>query len=768
MLTARKIKYLAELCARDEPRVKLSSVLSKERIANGIKNLGKLRPKVNHSQILTSAALVLILLLAYTIRVLPLRWEIQLGTVHLSEFDPYYQYSLAKQMTEHGLLSPYWPTQWIDKQRWYPDGENMGVSFPGLPFVGSVLYEIVRFLGVNFDLMAFLALLPPIMAALGALILYFLGKDLGGKPVGLLAALFLAISPAVITKITLGFFTTENVGIVALPAFILLFLRAVDEERPIGSTIGYSLGSGVALTYFILGWGASYYPIDLAALFVFVLLLLKRYSRRLFLVYGLTFGPSLLFAISTRTEVTTDFVVASAILPIAAVFGLLCLNEIINNLTSAREKFMFVVVFVAGIIGSFTVLTVSGYMGRISGKIITVIDPYLRGGSSLIESVAEHRISSWGSMYYDLGIAILFFAVGLFFLGRNLTNKNLFMLLFALTSLYFAASEVRLMVILAPAFALVAAVGIVGLSKPFVTLLKEPARLAGKRRALEHVGKEFSGIAIFLIFIVLMTNLAFSPQSGGVPTVYTQAYQPVTITGGSLSVVPNQPVTQWFDMLKYLNDFQSSSTVVVSWWDYGYWLTFLGNVTTIADNATINSTQIENLGFIFMANESYSLNMLKKYNAQYILVFDTFSYQGSWVDWAGGDNGKWTWMASISGGAQQRFVDSKLIDQASSWQNESTFGAFDNTTNAWVWNTVGLNSTVYKLMSWGKDRWCTVNSVTDPDAGNVTQPTYFTEEFFSGETLTPTAAQSNYGGLVPLVCLYKINWQQYYLDYPNA
>lgn len=748
--------------------MKLSSVLSKESFVNGIKSLGKLRLKVNHSSILTVSALVLCVFLAFTIRVLPLRWEIQVGAIHLSEFDPYYQYSLVNRMTQQGLLSPFWPTHWVNTQQWYPGGIDMGGSYPGLVFVAAVSYDIVRFLGFNIDLMAFLAFIPPLMAALGVFMLYFLGKDLGGKPVGLLAALILAISPAVITKITLGFFTTENVGIFAIPAFVLFFLRAVEQERPINSTVVYSLGSAAVLTYFVLGWGASYYVIDLAALFVFVLLLLKRYSRRLFLVYGLTFGPSLLLAISTRTEVGPSFLVSTSVVPAAGVFGLLCLNEIVSNLASAREKFMFVVLFVAGIIGSFIVLTLAGYLGAIGGKFLVVIDPLVRGANPLIESVAEQRISSWASMYYDLGIAILFFLVGLFFIARNLTTKNLFMLLFALTSVYFAASMVRVMVILAPAFALVAAIGIVGLSKPFVTLLKEPPRLTGKRKALEHVGKEFSGVAIFLIFLVLMTNLAFSPQSGGVPTVYSQASQPLTITGGSMSVTPNRPVTAWFDMLKYVNDFQNSSTIVVSWWDYGYWLSILGNVTTLSDNATINETQIENVGFIFMANETYSLNMLKQYGAEYILVFDTFDYQGHFLDWAGGDNGKWTWMASISGAAQQRFISTNFIDQASSWQNQTTFGSFSNTTSAWVWNDVGLNCTVYKLMSWGKDRWCQVNSVPDPDAGNVTQPIYFQEEFFSGETLTPSEAQSNYGGIVPLVCLYKINWQKYYQDYPNA
>jgi dolichyl-diphosphooligosaccharide--protein glycosyltransferase len=760
---------------RDELKVKLSSGLSKESLVNRIKSLGKLRPKVNHSSLLTISALVLCVFLAFAIRILPLRWEIQVGSIHLNEFDPYYQYNLVQRMTTQGLLSPFWPTHWIDTQEWYPGGIDLGGSYPALVFVGAVSYDIVRFLGFNIDLMTFLAFLPPLMAALGVFLLYFLGKDLGGKPVGLLAALILAISPAVITKITFGFFTTENVGIFAIPAFCLFFLRAVEEERPINSTVVYSLGSAAVLTYFILGWGASYYAIDLAALFVFVLLLLKRYSRRLFLVYGLTFGPSLLMAISTRTEVGPSFVVSTAVLPAAGVFGLLCLNEIVSNLISAREKFMFVVVFVAGIIGSFIVLTLAGFLGAIGAKFVVVLDPLVRGVNPLIESVAEQAISTWASMYYDVGIAVLFFLIGIFFIARNLTTKNLFVLLFALSSVYFAASMVRVMVILAPAFALVAAIGIVGLCKPFVTLLKEPPRLTGTKKALAHVGKEFSGIAIFLIFIVLVTNLAFSPQSGGVPTVYSQAYQPLTITAGSMSIVPNQPVTQWFDMLKYLNDFQNSSTIVVSWWDYGYWLTILGNVTTLNDNATINETQIANVGFIFMANETYSMNMLKQYGAQYILVFDTFDYQGNWVNWAGGDNGKWTWMAEIAGADMQRFIDTGFIDQASAWQNETSFGAVSNTTDQWVWNDVGLQTTIYKLMAWGKNVWCTTNGVTDPDQSNVTYsmgstngPIYFQEEFFSGLTLTPSEAESEYGGIVPLICLYKINWPLYYQNYPSA
>jgi dolichyl-diphosphooligosaccharide--protein glycosyltransferase len=746
--------------------VELRKVLSRERFSKGLGSLGKLRIKTSHGAILTISALLLIAFVAFTIRILPLRWEIQTGALHLSEFDPYYQFSLTKYMTDNGLISPYWPTKWVDTQRWYPDGINMGVSYPALPFTTALLFDATRILGFNFDLMGFCSLIPAIMGTIAVMILYFLGKDIGGKPVGLLSALFLALNSSYIQRTSLGFFDTEVVGVVSLLAFSFLFLRAIEDDRPITSTVKYSLGSAAALAYFVLGWGAAYYLIGLTVLFVFVLLLLKRYSRRLLLAYSLTFGLGLLVAVSTQTEVTPSYMISSAVLPVAGMFILLCLAEIVRNLTSARDKFMFAIASFAIIIGGFVALSSLGFMGSIAGKFVTVLDPFIRETNPLVESVAEHRITAWGSMYYDLGIVILFFAVGLFFVARNLTTKNLFLLIFGITSVYFAASMVRLLILLAPAFAMLASMGIIGISKPFVELLKEPPRLNVKKKfGLEHVGKEFSGVAIFLIFIVLMTNLAFAPQTGGVPKVYRQSYSPVTITAGSLSIIPNEPVREWLDMLQYVDNFQNSNIVVCSWWDYGYWLSLLGNVTTLADNATINATQIENIGFSFMANESNSLNMLKKYNVQYVLVFVTIDANGAWIDWAGGDNGKWTWMAKISGNARQRFIDQGFIDEASSWTDETTFGNFTN--SAWTWNDVGTNSTVYKLMSYGRIVWADVNGVTPTDT-TYAQPEYFTEEFFSGETLSQTDSQNKYGGLVPLVCLYKIDWQKYNQDYPTT
>ena len=738
--------------------MKLPSVLSGS-------NLGKLRLKANHRSIMVFSALLLIVLVAFTIRILPLRWEIQPGQLqfHLSEFDPYYQYALTNYMVKNGLFSPYYPTQWVDTQRWYPEGINMGTSLSSLPMTAALAYDIVSLLGINIDLMSFCSLIPAILGTLSVIVLYFLGKDIGGKAVGMLAALFLALSPAVIQRNSLGFFDTETVGVFSLLLFSLLFLRAIDEERTMGSVVKYSLGAAAALAYFVMGWGAAYYLIDLTVLFVFALILLRRTTRRTLLAFSLTFGLGLLISIN-NPYISAGYLTSYPVLPVAGMFVLLCLAEIIRNLTSARSKVLFTIAFPTALAASFVALASLGYISDIAGKFMTVFDPLLRESNALVASVAEHRITAWGSIYYDLGIAILFSVVGLFFVARKLTTRNLFMLIFGLTSLYFAASMVRLLVIFSLAFSILAAIGVIGMLKPFMTLLREPPKILTKKRlGLERVGREFSGTAVFLIFLILMTNISFSPQSGGVPNVYRQTYSPVTISAGSLPVVPNVQVTEWIKMLSYVNSFpDSSSTVVSAWWDYGYWLSIMGNVTSLCDNATNNSTAIENVGYTFIANETQSVKMLKLYNAKYILVFTVVAMttpQGSTSTYgipAGyGDEGKWTWMARISGGASQDRKD-QWTDW--NWKNESVFGQYNSNSSQWEWNDRGLNTTVYKLMSWGRNKWCNTHGIVDPYAVNVTEPVRFKEEYFAGLDLTPDEANAKYGGLIPLVLLYKIDY----------
>ena len=744
--------------------------MSKEQVANGLKSFGKLRLKVNHSSIIAISALILILFVAFTIRILPIRWEIPSGQIRLNEFDPYYQYSITQHMVQNGIFSPYTPTPWINMQQWYPAGLDMSRSLPALPMTAAVLYNIVSFFGVNVDLMAFCSVLAVVLGTLACLVIYFIGKDMGGRAVGLFAALFLALAPSFLQRSSLGFFDTEIPGILGLLFFILLFLRALDQKRSLRSCLIYSLGAALALAYFISGWGAAYFVLDLTALFAFVLIVLKRYNQRLLISYSLTLGVALLIATKVP-YIGLGYLTSGPIIPVAGVFILLLVAELLRHNISAKTKLTISIAAVVAIVASFIPLWSLGYLGSIAGKFFSVLDPFARAAAPLIESVAEHRISAWGNLYYELGIGIIFFLAGLYFVLKNPTNRNIFLLVFSATALYFAASMVRLLVIFAPAFAIIMAIGILGVLKPFVTLLKETPNIAVKtKRKLARVSKEYSGLAVFLIFVILVTNIAFSPQTGGMPRVYGSAYVPTSISSSSLPISPDAPVPEWLNMLSHTQNNLKSTDVVAAWWDYGYWLSIMGNVTTLADNATVNSTQIENLGFTFMAPEKQSLAMLSTYGqdrVKYILIFEVLRIQqpssstGTSTSTllatpAGlGDEGKWMWMARISGQAKDRLVNSSYMDPNNAWTDENAFGNVSS-SNQWIWNDQGLNSTIYKLLSYTEQQYCdNTGGLVQPHAQGI-KPTYFKTEFIAGLDQSPYQY-----GIVPLVALYSIDWAAY-------
>ena len=76
-------------------------IVSNNRITSGFKSNGGLR-NTSRASLLCYSALILILIIAFSVRILPLRWEIPSGGSRLNEFDPYYQYSLTKKMVEDG------------------------------------------------------------------------------------------------------------------------------------------------------------------------------------------------------------------------------------------------------------------------------------------------------------------------------------------------------------------------------------------------------------------------------------------------------------------------------------------------------------------------------------------------------------------------------------------------------------------------------------------------------------------------------------------
>ena len=360
----------------------------------------------------------------------------------------------------------------------------------------------------------------------------------------------------------------------------------------------------------------------------------------------------------------------------------------------------------------------------------------------------------------------------MYFILKNPTTKNIFFIVFAVTSLFFAASMIRLLAIFAPAFAIIAAVGIMSILKPFYTLLKEsPRTLAKTKRKLARVSKEYSGVAIFLIFLILVTEVSFLTAHRRSP----KSHQSIFHSHGTQRVKPSdrrskssQPVSTWNDALTWMKGNLPANSVVVSWWDYGDWLSDIGNVTTLCDNTTYNATQIGNVGFIMMGNENQSMMMLNHYEnynnpgrVSYILVFLVLAIQQSSSGSASytaspagyGDEGKFVWMARISGTYEQMYLNDGYMGTTNGyqWKDETSFGSYSNQTGTWGWNTQGENCTINEIMYNAASQYC--QALTSSRIQHLTKLDSDNPNILHTSTHLrhQTHRQSQYGGLIPLV-----------------
>ncbi|MEM3789439.1 MAG: hypothetical protein QXN95_06210, partial [Candidatus Bathyarchaeia archaeon] len=93
------------------------------------------------------------------------------------------------------------------------------------------------------------------------------------------------------------------------------------------------------------------------------------------------------------------------------------------------------------------------------------------------------------------------------------------------------------------------------------------------------------------------------------------------------------------------------------------------------------------------------------------------------------------------------------------WHDSNENGYYDSSDYTSP-SPKGQNATIYKLMRYAVESW----KQRHGKGGSTVELLYFTPEYIAGLDNDG----SNYGGVVPLVCLYKINWEKYYSEHPSG
>ncbi len=613
-------------------------LITREAIGTRFRAAGRALRNIPRPTALHTTILVLVLAMAAIVRLLPLRWG-----AYVSEFDPYFNLNDMRHITANGWLSWY---SYTDLTAWFPFGRApVTTSYPGTSFTGSLFYQFLTTIGINITVYQAAVYVPVVLGVFAVLVTYFFAKDMWGKSAGLFAALFAAFNSSLISRTDLGFFRNEGVGIPTMILTFLFFLRAIQPQRTLKSTLVYSMLSSISLIYMSFSWGSFRYAAEVIGLFTLALIFLRRYTPRLFLSYGITIG----FFLYTGTSIPDlghIFLSEGTTIALIGVMALLIVMELAKLAPTTRGRLTVAGLFGAGIAASAYFILTTNFL-NIGSKFLTTLNPFLRNSIPLVASVAENRPSTWASFFLELGSILLLAVFGFFFAFQRLRDNDVLLIIFGVTAFYFAASLVRLTLVLGPAISTLAAITVVELGKPAMDIIQQSVIFSRRKlRFTTRVSREFSIGIVVIVLILIIPSFIAAVQS---------AYSPVTIASSSLPV--RASVGDWLQTLAWMNNNLPQTSAVFAWWDYGYWISYNSGLHTLADNGTGNLTQIQNIATGFLLNESLAVHLLQRYGVTHVAVFTSYDSGPSACGNAQsplfcgyGEDSKWYWMARIGNG----------------------------------------------------------------------------------------------------------------------
>merc|ERR1712158_30135 len=280
----------------------------------------------------------------------------------IHEFDPWFNYRSTAYMVKHGF---YDFLNWFDDRAWYPLGRIVGGTvYPGLMITSGSIHYILSVLNIPVHIRDVCVFLAPLFSGLTAISTYFLTKELWSQGAGLFAACFIAIVPGYISRSVAGSYDNEGIAIFALMFTYYLWIKAVKT-----GSVYWGAWTALAYFYMVSAWGGYVFIINLIPLHVFVLLLMGRFSERIYVAYNSFFIVGLLCSMQIPfvgfQPVRTSEHMASA-----GIFALLqaiaFLKYLQQYLTKSEFKSFFLLVGMAGAGIGFVVMVALTWAGVVA------------------------------------------------------------------------------------------------------------------------------------------------------------------------------------------------------------------------------------------------------------------------------------------------------------------------------------------------------------------------------------------------------------------
>lgn len=623
------------------------------------------------------AILTMAAVLSFAIRLFSvLRFE---SVIH--EFDPYFNYRTTKYLAEKGFYNFH---NWFDELAWYPLGRIIGGTiYPGLMVTSAVLYHLSRLVNITIDIRNICVFLAPLFSSFTTIVTYLLTKELKDTGAGLVAAALISIVPGYISRSVAGSYDNEAIAIFCMLLTYYGWIKSVKT-----GSIFWSLFTALAYFYMVSSWGGYVFLINLIPLHVLALMATGRFSNRIYVAY------SVVYCLGTVLSMQISFVgfqpvQSSEHMLALGVFGLCQIVAFANYLGSKLTGEDFEVLYKSLLGGSLiligglgTILTLSGKIAPWTGRFYTLLDPsYAKNHIPIIASVSEHQPTSWSSFYFDLQSLVFLFPTGLYFCFSRLSDANIFLILYGVTSIYFAGVMVRLMLVLAPVMCILSGVAVSSLLNSYMKNIDPPKPVEKKSKKTTDSDAELKS-QISMFFVTGITALLMLYVYHCI-WVTSEAYSSPSIVLSARAHDGSQVIFDDFREAYYwLRRNTPQDSRIMSWWDYGYQITAMANRTVIVDNNTWNNTHISRVGQAMASPEDKAYEIMRELDVDYVLVIF-----GGVVGYSSDDINKFLWMVRIGGSTER----GKHIKE---WDYYSPAGEFRVDSGG---SPAMLNSLMYKL-----------------------------------------------------------------------
>lgn len=649
---------------------------------------------------------------AYEIRLFSIK---EYGRV-IHEFDPYFNYRATEYLWSNG-----WKrfSTWFDYESWYPLGRPVGTTiYPGMQ-VTSVLIkqyilpdwsinDICCFVPAWFGVLATLATaMMAYEASVGAfvndgessqqfssiladvpivsvifrkillpfvdLLLTILEKVTGsswglrpptegstslGSPAlesAVITACIMAVVPAHIMRSVGGGYDNESVAMTAMTTTFYCWMRSLRGNSP---NLIWGIVSGLAYFYMVAAWGGYVFVLNIIGVHAVVLVLLGRYSNKLYQSYTAFYIVGTVLATTIPVVRFTPLKSLEQMGPLLAfvAFQALELTEVIRRRRKLSKisawKLRIATALVCGLvtIALSYVLVQMGYFGPISARVRGLFVKHTKTGNPLVDSVAEHQAASPNAYYQYLDNICYLAPVGFGIVTLfKFHDSSSFLVVFAVAAYYFSQKMVRLILLTAPIGAVLGGIflgnvfgwgvsGILGQRANVMVLvgsvvdnddaiIKESSNKSskGSKEVKTPVNK---GDNLIVRGLRLLMTLYFAYWLQPYVIDFKEKCQqlakalshPTIIQKGRMQSGEEVTIDDYRQAYWWLRDNTPKDSRVMAWWDYGYQIAGIANRTTIADGNTWNHEHIALLGKALTSPEKEG-HRIARHLADYVLLW---------------------------------------------------------------------------------------------------------------------------------------------------